>query len=488
VDTGADVSVLPKSTAKKRPTRSKYKIYAANGSAIPTYGEIRLRLNLKLRRDFDWQFIIAEVQQPILGADFLKHFKLLVDLDSRRLIDSETELYVRGVITTCDTLSLTKISHDNCFKGILQEFDEVTRPIRSLESKHGVQHQIITSGHPIAERARRLSPNRYKAARAEFQSLIQQGICEPSSSPWASPLHMVRKADGTWRPCGNYRRLNKVTTPDRYPVPHLHDFTHRLHGCKIFTTLDLNKAFHQIPVVPEDRPKTAVITPFGLFQFNRMTFGLCNAAQTFQRLMDIVLRGIEYAFCYIDDILIASTTPEQHAIHVREILSRLQQHGLSINVEKCTFGAEKVRYLGHTINKDGIAPLQDRIAAIKNYPKPNTVKELRRFLGFIIFYRRMLKGAALYQASLHKLASVTGKEDKRKISWTPETQEAFEQCKKQLEEATLLAHPKEGAPLILQTYASDTAIGAALQQFQGDKYVPLSFFSQKLTETQKNYL
>jgi len=216
----------------------------------------------------------------------------------------------------------------------------------------------------------------------------------------------------------------------------------------IFTTLDLNKAFHQISVAPEDRPKTAVIIPFGLFQFNRMTFGLCNAAQTFQRLMDIVLRGIEYAFCYIDDILIASTTPEQHAIHVREILSRLQQHGLSINVEKCTFRAEKVRYLGHTINKDGIAPLQDRIVAIKNYPKPNTVKE-RRFLGFINFYNRMLKAAALYQASLHKLASVTGKGDKRKISWTPETQEAFEQCKKLLEEATLLAHPKEGAPLIL---------------------------------------
>lgn len=202
VDTGADISVLPKRNYNTRPTSTRWKIYAANGTTIPTYGEVKMKLNLALRRNFEWKFIIADVQQSILGADFLKHYELLVDLHKRRLIDLVTQLHVDGIITTCHTPCLTKISHDNKVKEILHEFDEVLRPIKALDPKHCLQHHIITSGHPVAERARRLSPNRLRAAQAVFQNFIQQGICEPSSSPWASPLHMVKKFDGSWRPCG----------------------------------------------------------------------------------------------------------------------------------------------------------------------------------------------------------------------------------------------------------------------------------------------
>ncbi|XP_029177895.1 uncharacterized protein LOC114945763 [Nylanderia fulva] len=170
VDTGADVSVLPKLMKGKQPTRARFTIYAANGTIIPTYGELKMKLNLELRRDFVWQFIVADVQQPILGADFIKHFKLLVDLHNRRLIDTETKLHVLGAITTCNTPSLTKISYDNCYRKILLEFDEVTRPIKSQEPTHGVQHYIITNGHPVAERARRLLPTRYKAEEEESNS------------------------------------------------------------------------------------------------------------------------------------------------------------------------------------------------------------------------------------------------------------------------------------------------------------------------------
>jgi hypothetical protein len=245
--------------------------------------------------------------------------------------------------------------------------------------------------------------------------MINMGICQPSQSAWASPLHLVPKKDGSWRPCGDYRALNNITKPDRYPIPHLQDFNSHLVCKRIFSKIDLIRAYYHIPVDPDDIPKTAVITPFGLFEFLRLPFGLRNAAQTFERYIDSIFRDLDSVYCYVDDILVASETEEDHKKHLHLLLQRLSDFNINTNLSKCLFGATVVPFLGYLISKDGIRPLPQRVETIRNYPLPITVTDLRRFLGLINFYRRALPDAANKQAPLSDLIRGTKKNNKRKI-------------------------------------------------------------------------
>ena len=248
----------------------------------------------------------------------------------------------------------------------------------------------------------------------EIAQLLKDGIITPSSFSYASPIHIVPKSQpGKFRMIGDYRALNTMQ-PDRYLLPFLNDIADMLLGCTVFSKLDCYKNYHQIPMAAEDAHKTAIITLVGLYEYKMMPFCLQNSGNTYQRYIDQVARGLPFCFAYVDDVLVASHSLEEHELHLRLPLDRFKQNGVALNKEKCELAVTNLTFLGQYISTEGFEPIEQKVQTITKFQKPQTMKQLRRLLGMINFYRRFIPGCAEILQSLNKMLS-PAKSRKKKL-------------------------------------------------------------------------
>ena len=347
--------------------------------------------------------------------------------------------------------------------------------------------EIVTGdASPVHLPPYQLPKSRHETVRGEIKQLLQAGIIKPSTSPWASPIVLVPKRDGTLRLCVDYRCLNKVTRPDPFPMPRIDDLLDGLGSAEYITTLDLTKGYWQVPVHPNSQQKTAFVTPFGKYEFLTMPFGLVGAPATFQRLMNEILADIStFTAAYLDDTVIFSRSWPEHLNHITEVLQRLKQHGLTVKLGKCQLGMNECSFLGHRVGKGQIRPLEGKIRAVQQFAQPQKKKDVRAFLGLAGYYRRFIPNFAEISAPLTNL---TKKDLPDKVKWTTAAETAFQQVKGILASDLVLCSPDPDKVFILQTDASSVGIAAVLSQ-QDDQQVerPVAYFSRQLLPRETRY-
>ena len=460
-------------------------------------------------------YVLPKLEEEcILGIDFLHANQISLDVANK-----EMKL---GVAPHHHTIKLNRISKkmfplyrmdDNphpdfniqhikhnpmysIFRTLLLSFVSLfANTLLDLGKTQAIKHHIETNGEIIVLQPYKTPFVHRPFLKKKLEEMENGKIIERSTSAFRSPHLMVGKKSGEMRLCHDYRELNRITTKIRYPLPLIEDILHRLHGAKYFTTLDLFSGFWQIEIAECDRHKTAFSCEFGHFHYIRMPFGLCNAPSTFQRAMEIILEPIlnTFVMVYIDDIIIFSKDLIEHTSHLKQVFTLLQKAGLKIKVQKCRFARTEVEYLGHIVSHEGVKADPKKLKAVKLFPVPKNLNELRAFLGLVNYYRRFIDQFA---DKVHALIQLT----KSKVAWKwgTEEQTCFESIKEMLCSAPVLAYPDFSKPFIVHTDACGYGVGGILSQLpspqenqctheeptMSSREHPIAYTSKHLTDLQ----
>lgn len=489
LDSGASVTILGKQgwnqlkDLKLPVLEEPTDIRVANGETCRSIGSCEVPFALRDRVKLIKVLVVPDLPHTlILGANFWREMGIVPDLRHHEWYFSKEPHLLEMTDHLRDETVLTPKQ-----EGLLKEL--VDRNIALMGNELGctslVQHVIKTNATPIKQRYYPVSPVIQRQINIELDEMLRQDIVEPSTSAWSSPILLVKKKDGGYRFCVDYRKLNAVTERDSYPLPYISHTLDKLREAHYLSTLDIKSAFWQVSVEENSRQYTAFTVPGrGLFQFKRMPFGLHNSPATWQRLIDSVL-GPElepFVFVYLDDVVIVTQSFDKHVEVLEEVFKRLREANLTVSFEKCQFCRPSMRYLGYVVDRQGLHVDAQKVEAMLKLPVPRTVKEVRRVLGTFSWYRRFVPDFATIVSPLTALLKKS-----RKFDWTPACDEAFRKIKTCLISAPVLCCPDYELPFIVETDASAYGIGAVLLQPHSDGDRVISYLSRSLTKQERNF-
>uniref|UniRef100_A0A5S6QWK9 RNA-directed DNA polymerase n=1 Tax=Trichuris muris TaxID=70415 RepID=A0A5S6QWK9_TRIMR len=519
VDTGAAVSIVRKDLLyglrlDQALRRTNVQVLSAGGNAIHVRGTINLGIRFDGAETIPHDLLVAEnLTCPcLIGADFLRLHKCIIDLDKGVLKVSGRDIALMSVKDNGVSHSIDK---PPCLMKQREKFGELIEPMLPEANNMGevakthlqdllwsarevistseedlgktslVKHRIKTGNvRPIKVPGRRMPFARRQEVQSFIERMLRQGIIEQACSPWSAPVVLVRKKDGGQRLCVDYRQLNAITEKDALPMPRIDDTLDMLRGARWFSTLDLASGYWQVEMHPADKQKTAFSTPDGSYQFRVMPFGLSNAPATFQRLMGNVLAGLLGTKClvYLDDIIVFSTTEAEHLSRLKEVMGRIHAAGLKVKPSKCKLMRREVLYLGHVVSEKGIAVDETKCEAVTGWPTPRNDHELRQFLGLASYYGRFVKGFADLASPLYELLR-----KENRWEWSRTRENSFQVLKEALIGAPVLTLPDWQNPFILDVDASNDCLGAVLAQKMDDDEHPVAYASRTLSKPERNY-
>ena len=509
LDSGSVSSIIHSRIFKKLnlpllPT--KIRCYSATAQPVNIVGAVECKVRVD-RYTWKHRFLVSSniSSDIVLGADFITHSRLLIDLGSKQIyfgfdpanklrVYNSPSLDARHDVRSCEehrkTNSIDEINLDHLTSRQRQEVLSLVKRYPSVfTSKMGLTNEleyeiVLEDNKPVRLPPYRLSPPRLKIMKEHIDKLLADGVIRPSKSNYSSPIFLVPKGEKEFRPVVDYRVLNSKIQVDSTPLPDLHSCFHWFNKARFFTTLDLNSAYFQIALSESSRKYTAFATDWNLYEFCRVPFGIAVGAQVLTRLLDKIFSDIKFKFIYnyLDDLVIYSNSFEEHLGHIREVLDRLKKANLTVKLSKVKFASQELSFLGHKISPAGISIDQERTRAIRNFPPPKDAKGISRFIGMVNYFHKFIPQLAEIASPLNKL-----RRKGEKFMWGPEQQQAFDKLKETIMNPPVLGMADFSRRFILETDACGSAVAAVLLQEFPEGRKPIAYASRTLSRQEKKF-